>query len=529
MFQIRFAILLLLYCLFQSAADAQEPLVLDLGKGVSVELVRVPKGEFLQGSPESESGREIDEVARKVALSKDFLLGTTPVTVAQFRRFVEESGYKTEAESGPSGGFGVVGGQLLQQPQFNWKNPGYRQSDEHPVTIITLTDATAFLRWLSGKAGRPMILPTEAQWEYACRAGTASRFFNGDDDASLDAIGWSSSNSGGSPHPVRQKQANGFGLFDMSGNVYEWCQDSYNIYSSNAATDPLQTEGQAGEKLRHVLRGGSWMRAPKRCRSAARYRATAGTRNAENGFRVACLELVATQPLQVSTGTVDADSASNASTPPVSSVPAGSDSAQESIPVAEAGGSSLLGWIFLVVALIAGVSMAFLLFGFFSNISSSGTSSLQHRSGDSTRSGSNRGGTIRGEKDGFWMTTTIYPIGTEVCYEYWANNRKHEDSVTVNSPDEQFVFTGVEPHRIKIQRVRETTNTSQFDRHDSMETPSRSDSQSQVRGVYLYGDMLASNSANPPVEDQPTSKSEESEGTGTYYPWTSSGGNPPAY
>lgn len=93
------------------------------------------------------------------------------------------------------------------------------------------------------------------------------------------------------PMPVKQKQPNAFGLYDLSGNVYEWCQDVYNLYPPDSVTDPLQVREQPGEKVRNVLRGGSWMRLPKRCRTAARYRATAGTRNAENGFRVATMDL----------------------------------------------------------------------------------------------------------------------------------------------------------------------------------------------------------------------------------------------
>ncbi len=125
--------------------------MIDFGDGVSIELVRIPKGQFTQGSHESEQGREVDEVAREAELLSDFYLGTRPVTVGQIRRFVAATNYSTEAESGPSRGFGVVGGELVQQPQFNWKNPGYAQTDEHPVTIVTFADAGAFVKWLRNK------------------------------------------------------------------------------------------------------------------------------------------------------------------------------------------------------------------------------------------------------------------------------------------------------------------------------------------------------------------------------------------
>lgn len=455
--------IMLLCSLFPSIGVGQESLNVDLGDGVSVDLVRIPKGQFSQGSPESEQGREADEVVRTVVLSSDFYLGTTPVTVGQFRRFVAATNYKTEAESGPSGGYGVVNGELVQQPQFNWKNPGYTQTDDHPVTIVTLADATAFLKWLSNKSGRTMVLPTEAQWEYACRAGSTGRFYNGDDDAAMDAIGWSQKNAPSSPMPVKQKQPNAFGLFDMSGNVYEWCQDIYNLYPADAVSDPLQMQGQPGEKVRNVLRGGSWMRFPKRCRSAARYRATPGTRNAENGFRVATMDLqVLAAPLKVNAPPEVAVSNPPPATEPTP-MPANGGAASfvdQRPAVSPESPSSGRGGFFFFIAFMA--FMAWLgrkIYRAIAVVDSEPLSMTSAPFPSPRRDLPDRSdgfalgmmaGLLQTEKDGFWFSTENYSIGTMLQCEYWADKKLFNETIEVTSPVKQFVYTGAPPTDIKI-------------------------------------------------------------------------------
>ncbi len=252
-------------------------------------MVLVKKGQFKQGSPETEGGRGSDETEREVTLTKDFYMAKYPVTIAQFRRFVEDSGYLTEAEQGSSGGFGLDGDKLVQRKDFNWKKPGYEVKDDCPVTMVTYDDAFAFIYWLrdKDKSGRKFTLPTEAQWEYACRAGTKTQYYSGAGDADLDAIGWYAGNSNKSAQPVGKKKPNAWGLYDMSGNVFEWCRDWYGPYDGEA-TDPLQARSNLIEKQppRRVLRGGSWIKAAHYCRSASRWRSSAASRNADNGMRV---------------------------------------------------------------------------------------------------------------------------------------------------------------------------------------------------------------------------------------------------
>lgn len=259
---------------------------IELGSGVSLPLVRVPGGTFTMGSSPGEAGRKDDETEHEVTLTQDFYIGAAPVTRGQFARFVAETGYRTEAEIGTSGGHGWDGAKLVQSPQYTWKAPGFPQTDDHPVVLVTHDDSLAFTRWLSGKSGRNVTLPTEAQWEYAARGRSSTPWFAAESSEKALELGWYRENAGDGTHEVKLRPANGFGLYDTAGNVWEWCLDWYGPYPSGAATDPMVASAPAGETPRRVLRGGSWLTGVDKARSAARYRNTPGSRNADNGFRV---------------------------------------------------------------------------------------------------------------------------------------------------------------------------------------------------------------------------------------------------
>ena len=152
-----------------------------------MKLVRVEAGEFLMGSPESEDGRSDDEVQHRVRITRPYYLGQCEVTVGQFRRFIKEANYKTTAESGGQPGFGYLAAQRVMEStrDFNWRQTGWEQTDDHPVVNVSWEDATAFCRWLSGTEKQSYSLPTEAQWEYACRAGGTTRYPTGEAEATL--------------------------------------------------------------------------------------------------------------------------------------------------------------------------------------------------------------------------------------------------------------------------------------------------------------------------------------------------------
>ncbi len=137
-----------------------------------------------------------------------------------------------------------------------WDAPGFDQSDDHPVIYLSWQNAVDFCDWLSKKETKPYQLPTEAQWEYACRAGTTTPYYNGSTMADLDKIAWFNANSGGKPHPVGQKQPNAWGLYDMLGNIREFVADLYSEDAPSEAVDP--TGPKTGDPSNHVVRGGAF-------------------------------------------------------------------------------------------------------------------------------------------------------------------------------------------------------------------------------------------------------------------------------
>jgi formylglycine-generating enzyme required for sulfatase activity len=256
-----------------------------LVNSIGMKLVPIPAGKFFMGSPSDERGRKDNEYRHEVHITRPFYLGMHEVTVGQFQAFVDATHYQTEAErSGQGASRRFPNDQWKFDVQTNWRNPGFAQTAEHPVVCVSWNDAVAFCAWLSKKEGAAYGLPTEAQWEYACRAGTQTRFSSGDEESDLSRCAWYAGNAGLKTHPVGEKQANAWGLLDMHGNVAEWCQDWYGTYEGLELKDPLRTN--KGVKDDRVVRGGGWFGTAEGCRAAFRVRSAQSGRIDRIGLRV---------------------------------------------------------------------------------------------------------------------------------------------------------------------------------------------------------------------------------------------------
>ena len=289
---------------------------------IDMKLTLIPVGDFMMGS--AETPEELanafpvdnakpgwfrgEQPSHPVRITKPFYLGTHEITRGQFRQFIDDTGYQTDAEKGDRKGitvFETVEGktQIRHDPEGLWRKVGFEQTDEHPVVGVSWNDATAFCEWLSRKEGKTYRLPTEAEWEYACRAGGTTRYSNGDDPEDLPLIGnvadakakaqfpdlmeYAIRGSDGYVYtaPAGKFRANGFGLYDMHGNVLEWCADWHDdaYYKDSPREDPA---GPATTSYR-VYRGGSWTGGTARCRSSFRSGYPPSYGSIDLGFRVA--------------------------------------------------------------------------------------------------------------------------------------------------------------------------------------------------------------------------------------------------
>jgi formylglycine-generating enzyme required for sulfatase activity len=257
---------------------------------IGMKLVLIPAGEFLMGSPETEQGRKPDESPQhKVRITKQFYIGATTVTKDQFAAFVHDISYRTEREK--------AGGA-------SWSSVGFRQAGSHPVVNVSWNDAKAFCAWLSKKEGKEYRLPTEAEWEYACRAGTQTRFSFGNDDRDLYKYGnyCDKSSTSGLPWqdkahndgfdktaPVGSLKSNDWGLYDMHGNVSQWCEDWHDkdYYQNSPAADPT---GPA-QGTERVVRGGAYDNLAGICRSAFRSMHKPDFGSSYFGFRVVLVSI----------------------------------------------------------------------------------------------------------------------------------------------------------------------------------------------------------------------------------------------
>lgn len=224
---------------------------------IGMKLVVIPPGEFAMGSPVGEPERKDNETQHPVRLSKAFSIGVYEVTQSQYEE--------------------VMG-----------SNPSQFRSPSNPVENVSWDDAVEFCQKLSGipaekSAGRVYRLPTEAEWEYACRAGTTTAYSFGDDKSQADQYAWFRDNSSGTTQAVGEKLPNGWGLYDMHSNVWEWCEDRYARYPSGAATDPRGPD----KGSYRVQRGGGWFNVAARGRSASRDTSIPTYRSSMVGFRLA--------------------------------------------------------------------------------------------------------------------------------------------------------------------------------------------------------------------------------------------------
>ena len=300
-------------------------------EALGMSFVLLPAGEFLMGSAErpEDLARAYPNLPRerfaklqdegpvhRVRISKPFWMAAHEVTVGQFRRFVLASGYLPESEADGTGAYGWRAdydpatskrGDAFEgrDRRYSWRNPGFTQGEDHPVVNVTWNDAQALAEWLSKTEGRRYRLPTEAEWEYAARAGTRTRYSAGDDPQDLLKVAnvFDASSAAHWPHwramalpasdghaftaPVASFAPNAWGLFDMHGNAWEWVADWHedDYYARSPLTDPQGPEKPAEGGVR-VRRGGSWHTWPFYARSSYRNWNDPSTRYTLVGIRL---------------------------------------------------------------------------------------------------------------------------------------------------------------------------------------------------------------------------------------------------
>ncbi len=248
-------------------------------------MVLVAGGTFQMGS---NAGDADEKPVHSVTLS-DFYIGKYEVTLNQFKKFIDETGYQTDADK-DGGSYIWIGSKWEKRGGVNWKcdaagNIRTQNDYNHPVIHVSWNDADAYCTWLSRKTGKKYRLPTEAEWEYAARGGNKSSGYTYSGSNNIGDVAWYNENSGSETHPVGQKQSNELGLYDMSGNVWEWCNDWYgsDYYQSSPTSNPKGPSDGSGR----VSRGGSWSGNARDCRAANRSADYPDNRDNGMGFRLA--------------------------------------------------------------------------------------------------------------------------------------------------------------------------------------------------------------------------------------------------
>ena len=253
----------------------------------NTEFVFVEGGTFTMGCTEEQSNDCYnDEKPAHEETVKDFYIGKYEVTVEQFAKFIEETGYKTDAEKSDSSLICADGTKSYKKGvnwRFNSQGTLYdKQEYDHPVAHVSWNDAKEYCKWFSEKSGNEVRLPTETEWEYAARGGNLSRGTKYSGSNVITEVAWYDANSDYATQAVGKKKANELGIYDMSGNVYEWCSTWYSNFGSEASDVNDEIENKY-----IVVRGGSSFLNEKFSRVSYRYSRTPSTCGGPYGFRLA--------------------------------------------------------------------------------------------------------------------------------------------------------------------------------------------------------------------------------------------------
>jgi formylglycine-generating enzyme required for sulfatase activity len=224
-----------------SSKSSPQNFIETLSGDIKLEMVKIPAGTFLMGSADNDASAKDDEKPQHRVNLQEFYLGKYPVTQEQYQAIMVD-------------------------------NPSHFENNlKNPVEQVTWDDAQKFCQKLSEKTDKKYRLPSEAEWEYACRAGTQTRYHFGDDENQLGEYAWFNKNSDRKSHPVGQKKPNNWGLYDIHGNVWEWCEDGWHTNYENAPKNGTAWNDNYSQTKARVIRGGSWLYTPRNCRSASRY------------------------------------------------------------------------------------------------------------------------------------------------------------------------------------------------------------------------------------------------------------------
>lgn len=247
-----------------------EVVVSEDGREFSFEMIEIPAGTFQMGSPTDEPGRKEDEGPQHPARLSKFYLGATEVSLDLFMVFYEET--MTEKKGQASEAEDAVGVDAVSGPTPVYGDLTLGAEVDHPAIGMSWLNAVTFCKWLSQKTGKNYRLPTEAEWEYACRAGTSNVWGATSDEDQLNEIAWWDENSDGTTHAVATREPNPWGLYDLSGNVREWVHDFYSpgAYAQIASDTPVEDPKGPTTGRVHVARGGDWSSLPEELRCAAR-------------------------------------------------------------------------------------------------------------------------------------------------------------------------------------------------------------------------------------------------------------------